>query len=299
MKFAGKYKLRHKLGSGSFGEVFLCKDLETGRKLACKLEDIDGEHGALLKLEYKIYREMLDQGRSVGVPEVYWLGVEKGWRAMIMDVLGTAIDELLDDCGDQFSLKTVLMLADQMITRVENLHKIGFIHRDIKPENFLMGLGRNSHIVYLVDMGLAKRVLRCDEHVPYKENKSLTGTARYASAYALNGKEQSRRDDLLSLGYVFMFMLRGNLPWQGIKAAKRKEKYAKIADMKENIPFEELCDGFPTEFVEYFTYCTSLDFAQEPDYAYLRQIFQDLYKRLDYVYDSKYDWVEIDESLHM
>ena len=295
MKFADRYKIRHKLGSGSFGDVYLCKDLETGKKLACKLEDVDAGNGPLLKLEYKIYRELEAEGFCTGVPRAHWMGVEKGWRAMVMDVLGTALDELLDDCGDQFSLKTVLMLADQMITRVECLHKIGFIHRDIKPENFMMGVGQNKNKVYLVDMGLAKRILRDGEHIPYKENKSLTGTARYASAFALTGKEQSRRDDLISLGYVFLFMLRGHLPWQGLKAPKRKEKYSKIAEMKMSMPLEDLCEGFPTEFVEYFKYCISLDFDQEPDYLYLRQIFRDLYTRLGYVYDDEYDWKELED----
>lgn len=292
MRFAKRFKLRHKLGSGSFGDVYLCKDLETGKELACKLEDKDADHGALLKLEHKIYSELHDAGFTDGVPRIYWMGVEHGWRAMVMDALGTALDELLDDCGDQFSLKTVLMLAGQMITRVENLHRIGFIHRDIKPENFLMGRGRHRDCVYLVDMGLAKRFLRSGEHIPYKDNKSLTGTARYASANALAGVEQSRRDDLISLGYVFLYLLRGHLPWQGLKAAKRKEKYAKITELKQTIPFEELCEGFPTEFVDYFRYCTDLDFAQEPDYDYLRRLFNDLYKRLGYTFDGKFDWVD-------
>lgn len=296
MRFGGKYKLKQKLGSGSFGDVYLAKDTETGLKCACKLEPVNSEHGALLKLENKIYNELAKHDAE-GIPRVHWMGIEYGKRAMIMDRLGTSLDELLDQCGDQFSLKTVLMLADQMITRVESLHKSGYIHRDIKPENFLMGYGKDKHIVYLVDMGLCKKYIRYDEHIPYRNGKQLTGTARYASAHALLGEEQSRRDDMIALGYVMMYCLKGCLPWQGIKEKKRLAKYAKIAEMKKNTPLEELCDGFPHEFVDYFKYCYALEFMEEPDYMYLRQLFKDLYVRLNYEYDFKYDWVVIEEEI--
>jgi serine/threonine protein kinase len=146
---------------------------------------------------------------------VHFHGVEAEYNIMVIDLLGPSIADLFVYCGNHFSLKTTLMLADQMIARIDSLHKKNFIHRDIKPENFLMGIGKNSHVVYLIDFGLSKkyREMKTHQHIPYKENKNLTGTARYASLNAHLGIEQSRRDDLEAIGYVLVYFAAGRLPW--------------------------------------------------------------------------------------
>ncbi len=141
-----------------------------------------------------------------------------------------------------------------------------------------MGLGRRSNVVYIIDFGLAKRYRdpKTHVHIMYRENKHLTGTPRYASINNHLGIEQSRRDDLESLGYVFMYFLRGSLPWQGLRANTKKQKYQKIMEKKMATPIDLLCKGFPDEFRIYFEYCRALRFADKPDYSYLRRLFKDL-----------------------
>lgn len=174
------------------------------------------------------------------------------------------------------------------------MHEKCLVHRDIKPDNFLMGIKENCNSVYIIDFGLAKRFYdkALDIHLEYREQKPLTGTARYASVNTHLGIEQSRRDDLESLGYVLLYFLRGSLPWQGLQAKGRTEKYTLIFQKKISTPIEELTEGLPEEFSLYLNYCRSLKFLEMPDYKYLRSLFRNLFYNLGYTYDCKWDWVE-------
>ncbi|KAL1294668.1 hypothetical protein HN51_055462 [Arachis hypogaea] len=284
----GKFKLGRKIGSGSFGELYLGVNVQSGEEVAVKLESVKTKHPQL-HYESKLY--MLLQG-GTGIPHLKWFGVEGDYNVMVIDLLGPSLEDLFNYCNRKFSLKTVLMLADQLLNRVEYMHSRGFLHRDIKPDNFLMGLGRKANQVYIIDYGLAKkyRDLQTHKHIPYRENKNLTGTARYASVNTHLGVEQSRRDDLESLGYVLMYFLRGSLPWQGLKAGTKKQKYDKISEKKMLTPIEVLCKSHPLEFTSYFHYCRSLRFEDKPDYSYLKRLFRDLFIREGYQFDYVFDW---------
>ena len=211
---------------------------------------------------------------------------------MVLDLLGPSLEDLFNYCGRRFQLKTVLMLADQLLSRLEFVHTKSFIHRDVKPDNFLIGLGKRQSVIHIIDFGLAKKYRdpRSHQHIPYRENKNLTGTARYASINTHIGIEQSRRDDLESLGYVLMYFIRGSLPWQGLKANTKKQKYERIMDRKMSTSTEQLCKGYPTEFRSYFEYCRSLRFEDRPDYAYLKRLFKELFYRKGFQYDNMFDW---------
>lgn len=287
-RVGNKFRLGRKIGSGSFGEIYLGTNVQTNEEVAIKLENVKTKHPQLL-YESKLYK--LLQG-GTGIPNVRWFGVEGDYNVLVIDLLGPSLEDLFNFCNRKFSLKTVLMLADQMINRVEFVHSKSFLHRDIKPDNFLMGLGRRANMVYMIDFGLAKkyRDSTTHQHIPYRENKNLTGTARYASMNTHLGIEQSRRDDLESLGYVLMYFLRGSLPWQGLKAGTKKQKYEKISEKKVSTSIEALCRGYPTEFASYFHYCRSLRFDDKPDYAYLKRIFRDLFIREGFQFDYVFDW---------
>lgn len=219
-----------KVGAGSFGEIYIGNNLQTGDVVAVKIESVLSKHPQLL-YESKLYR-ILSGG--LGIPNIHWWGSEGKFNVMVLDLLGPSLEDLVSFCNRKFSLKTVLMLADQMINRVEYVHAKNFLHRDIKPDNFLIGLGLKSSQVHIIDFGLAKKYRdpKTKQHIPYRENKNLTGTARYASINTHIGIEQGRRDDLEAIGYVLMYFSRGGLPWQGLKANSKKEKYQKIMDKK-------------------------------------------------------------------
>ncbi|XP_020251202.1 casein kinase 1-like protein 2 isoform X1 [Asparagus officinalis] len=287
-RVGNKFRLGRKIGSGSFGEIYLGTNIQTNEEVAIKLENVKTKHPQLL-YESKLYRIL--QG-GTGIPNVRWFGVEGDYNVLVMDLLGPSLEDLFNFCSRKLSLKSVLMLADQMINRVEFVHSKSFLHRDIKPDNFLMGLGRRANQVYIIDFGLAKkyRDTSTHQHIPYRENKNLTGTARYASMNTHLGIEQSRRDDLESLGYVLMYFLRGSLPWQGLKAGTKKQKYEKISERKVSTPIEALCRGYPSEFASYFHYCRSLRFDDKPDYAYLKRLFRDLFIREGFQFDYVFDW---------
>eukprot|EP00603_Paraphysomonas_imperforata_P014579 CAMPEP_0114472208 /NCGR_PEP_ID=MMETSP0104-20121206/12253_1 /TAXON_ID=37642 ORGANISM="Paraphysomonas imperforata, Strain PA2" /NCGR_SAMPLE_ID=MMETSP0104 /ASSEMBLY_ACC=CAM_ASM_000202 /LENGTH=367 /DNA_ID=CAMNT_0001646165 /DNA_START=145 /DNA_END=1248 /DNA_ORIENTATION=- len=288
LRVGKKYRLGRKFNGGSFGDLYLGVNVQTGEEVAIKLEPVRSPYPQLMR-EAKVYKAM---EKSAGIPRVRWCGAAQDYNALVLDLLGKSLEEHFENCDRRLSLKTVLTLADQLLERLECLHAKGFIHRDVKPDNFLMGRGGSWAVVHMIDFGLSK--LYCHptnkRHIPFCEGKKLTGTVRYASINAHLGYELSRRDDLESLAYCFLYFLKGKLPWQGLKAANRKKKYEYILDKKTNTPPEVLCRGLPVEFCKFLVYTRGLKFDETPDYAYLRQMFRDLFFRTGFRPDNQFDW---------
>jgi serine/threonine protein kinase len=282
----GRFVLKRKLGAGSFGEVYEAEDTEQHQRVAVKLESMDAKIPQLVH-ESHVYTALQD---CIGIAPLFWSGSEESFNGMAISLLGKSLADLAAD--HHLSLKTMLMLIPQMLSCVEQLHRRDLIHRDIKPENFAMGRGASASQVFIIDFGLAKRFRsrRTREHIQFADGRKLVGTARYASVAAMRGCEQSRRDDMEALGFVWLFLLRGWLPWMGLARHNGPHKFQKVLAVKEATSFEDLCSGLPDEFVKYFRAVRQLGFQDEPEYAAYRKMFRKLFISLGYIADFAYEW---------
>lgn len=285
-----RYRIESKIGCGSFGEIYTTCDMENGQQLAAKAERSDAKHPQL-EFENRVYGRVPP---TVGFPRIHWFGTSGRCNVLVMERLGPSLETLFTRCSRRFSLKTVCKIATQLIDRLRHLHQNNYIHRDLKPDNFLIGLGpKKKHTIFMIDMGLCKRY-RDDsgDHIEYRENKRLTGTPRYASLASHKGSEQSRRDDLESLGYILVYFMKGKLPWMGLKARDKQEKYDVIGNKKREVRIPELCRDIPKEFGDYLELARSLSFKATPDYDSLKDIFVRLMKKNAYREEDKFDWAE-------
>ncbi|ORX97585.1 kinase-like protein [Basidiobolus meristosporus CBS 931.73] len=288
---ANQYRVGKKIGMGSFGVIYEGINLAKNQQIAIKFE-VRKTEVPQLRDEYRTYKILAG---TPGIPTAYYFSHEDIYNVLVIDLLGPSLEDLFDICRRKFSIKTVAMLAKQMLARVEAVHQHNLIYRDIKPDNFLIGRPHSKHAsqVFMVDFGMAKyyRDPKTMQHIPYRERKSLSGTARYMSINTHLGREQSRRDDLEALGHVFMYFLRGSLPWQGLKAATNKQKYQRIGEKKQTTPIAELGHGFPEEFGEYLKYARQLGFDETPDYKYLQGLFDKVLEKIGERDDGVFDWV--------
>ncbi|QPG75953.1 Casein kinase I 2 [Brettanomyces nanus] len=313
---AGHYQIAQKIGEGSFGIIFKGYDLlRDNQPVAIKFESRKSE-APQLRDEFKAYKILsnavnnytksgadIDPGHTkylslLGMPKVYYFGQEGYYNILIIQLLGPSLEDLFEWCGRRFSIKTVAQCAKQMIARIQFVHENNLIYRDIKPDNFLVGATSDDNTIYLVDFGMIKQYRNpiTKQHIPYRERKSLSGTARYMSINTHLGREQSRRDDLESLGHVFIYFLKGELPWQGLKAPTNKLKYEKIGEKKQATSIQQLCGRLPSQFGEYMAYVRSLKFEEQPDYRYLVSLMDLALASVGETDDGIYDWMKLNDG---
>ena len=288
--FFKKYRCLEYIGEGSFSQIF--KVEYNNNFYAIKLENINNKQN-LLSNE----ASMMIYLKGPNIPYIVTYGSSGGYNLIVMQLLGKNLQQIFEINGN-FSIKTVCLLAIQMISILEHIHNKGVIHRDIKPENFVLGKEneRNSKHLYLIDFGFSKFFDKNGLNDIVTNKKNLIGTPRYASINALRGIEQSMRDDLESVGYILVYLLKGKLPWMGIKCMDKNEKLKKICIRKIETSSSDLCVGLPKEFVVYFDYCNDLEYEQKPDYTFLKNLFFKVLRNEKEKFDYIYDWDENDKS---
>ncbi|OHS97914.1 Casein kinase I hhp1 [Tritrichomonas foetus] len=289
LRIGSRYRMKKKIGGGSFGEIYIGEDLKTHEIVAIKLESQQSKPPQLFG-ESKIYKILAG---GVGIPFLKWFGTEGDYNVMVIELLGKSLEDLFVMCHHKFTLKTVLMIADQLLERIEFFHSKGLLHRDMKPDNFCIGKGKKQNQIHIIDYGLSKKYIDSHRktHIPFREGKSLTGTARYSSINTHLGIEQSRRDDLEGIAYILIYFLKGKLPWQGLPARNKKEKYEMISEKKIATPANVLCADLPQEFSFFLNDVRKLDFQEKPNYSQYREVFRSLFLREGYLYDYQYDWI--------
>ena len=275
------------LGKGGFGQLYLGRNIQQNNFVAIKVEE-QNPRSRLIN-EYQIMKEISE---GDGIPKVYKLHRGKKHNYLIMQLLGKSLDKLFVDMKKKLSIKTVCMLAYQMVQRIEYIHSRGYIHRDIKPGNFLIGKNIDNKKIYIIDFGLSKKYIdkNTGNHIIYKEGKGLTGTARYVSLNTHYGIEQSRRDDIEGIAYNLIYFAKGKLPWQGVKTKNKKEKHKKIMELKEEYNPDKLCEGLPEEFPTLLKYARKLDFEEKPDYKNIKIMFKQLISANKQQMDWRFDW---------
>jgi serine/threonine protein kinase len=280
------YNIIEKIGSGSFGDIYLAQKKNIPYlNLAAKIEERESKERVLN--EYKIYRRLNMNGLVNGIPKIYELIQTEDYNIMFMELLDSSLEDQYNNSGRNFTLETVLKIGIDILKLIKDVHKQGYIHRDIKPNNFMINLNKNK--IYIMDFGLSKKYMKSGRHIEFQKNRSLIGTARYASINMHMGIEPSRRDDLESIGYMLIYFLVKKLPWQGLKK-KGKAHIKEIGNIKMCTSINELCVNMPKCFKEYLNYVRNLKFDENPDYNFLIKIFQD--QALESKLKLKFQWIK-------
>ena len=279
-----------KIGGGAFGKIYTCINNKTKETYACKIEKPDIENPQLSD-EYRILSILKNFDYY---PKCFKFCNSQYGYILILERLGSNLGAIMSKLpNNKYSMKSVLMIITQSLERLKLMHEKGIIHRDMKPENLCIGYKGKEKNIYLIDFGLSKIVnneKRSQYSLNIKKEKIVIGTVRYISMNAHLGNEQYKKDDLESLAYMMIYFIKGELPWQNLKAKSRKEKYTKIYQKKKQTVNSELCNFLPDEIKTFLSYILNLNQRQNPDYRKLMNLISNLMKKYGYTNDSQFEW---------
>ena len=280
---------RKKIPSDIDTNIYTGIKKDSKEKVVFKLKNIDSYYSHYLNKEYLIYKELEGIKR---IPKVYAVGQQGNYNILITELLGQSLKMLMKYVGEKFSLATTLKIGIQVLDIIKKIHKKGVVLRYLKPGNMVIGLGENKDYIYLIDFEIAKKYIKNEEHIPYREEIDVKGNRDYISINTHNGIEISRRDDIESLGYNLIYFMKGKLPWSNGSDSDS------ILEKKINTSLDELCIGLPKEFKEFIKYSRELEFEQEPDYNYLNKLLLNVGNKNGINIDKvKYDWEIKNEKL--
>ena len=288
-----KFRTKRIISSTSSSYVYEGVNELTEEQVAMKFEKIAGKYNLLESEAYFLY--IL---KGFGIPKLISYGQFSMFNVLIEELLGTSLYQLWTEKKNiniKLKITDICLTALQCLDRLEHVHSKNIIHRDIKPYNFMLGR-KDPDVIYLIDFGIVKkfRSSRTGKHIKFSLLKSVNGSIRYMSLNASRGYEQSRRDDLESLGYMLIFLAKNSLPWMTVEKLKLNnlDKCKKVYNIKKSTKLETLCEGLPEEFPKYIKYCRDMEFEQEPDYNYLRGLFISAMQKTESFNHAKYSLIK-------
>lgn len=254
-----KYKLIDKIGSGTFGTIYKAQNIRTNEYVAIKMEAIESQI-KLLKNESIVYQYL---NGCEGIPNVKWFGKDGSHYYMVLNLLGISLHDLKNKLH-KFSLTLGLKTGVKILLLLQTIHNKGLVHRDIKPDNFLFGVNSYNDI-YLIDFGFCKTFLKDETHIPMNTTHNIIGSYNYASIMSHNRCELSRRDDLESLGYMLMYLVIGELPWNN--ETDERVIIQKKMDISNN-------DNYPKILRDFITYVRLMRYEEKPNYYLIIENFK-------------------------
>ena len=282
-----KYKPIKKIGEGSFGNVYSTIRLKDKSVFAMKTEKIDTKKKMLESEAYTLYT--LQNG--FGIPKLITYGHNKDYNILIETLLGDSLENIFIKRQLKCNIIDVCAVGIQILDRLEWIHSKNLIYRDIKPENFLVGIN-DPNVIYVIDFGLCKkyRSSKTGKHILPKVGRKFNGNFKFSSSYTIRGKEPSRRDDIISLGYMLIYLIKKELPWDYIYKENKltKSKYFELVSLKDTNAYGILFKDLPSEFKEFIQYAENLKFDEDPNYSYLHSILNKIIVVNNYNYERYY-----------
>ena len=287
-----RYKIISSIGSGAFGKVYKCFDTKYQRMIALKTGDSRNPRAQIrMQQEYEMYLKL--QG-CAGIPKLYTIHKSKSIWYLSMECMGINLMKLWKLCNQKFSEKTVLMVALQMLFRLETIHERGVLHRDIKPDNFVIGRSTSSQSMYLLDFGLS-----IDKNS--NGNQVFAGSFRYASRNNHDGNPYTSKDDLESMLYIILYFMKGSLPWQEtinvVGSNDLRKLQREIGKCKKEISVQQLCEGCRVWCYNLANHI--LHPQTTPNYKLYKEIMKKRLVEMDEKFDYAYDWTSLPKRVFL
>ena len=285
-----KYKPIVKIDHGSFGNIYKVIRLNDQKEFALKIEK---KNIPVKYLESEAYY-LFNLQKGYGFPKLISFGKIKKYNILIETLLGKSLYNMYFKTENKCNLADTCLIGLQILERLEYIHSQNLVYRDVKPENFLIGID-DPNIIYIIDFGLCKkyRSSKTGKHILPGLTKRFNGTISYVSPNVFKGKEASRRDDLISLGYMLLYLIRKSIPKFPFFKDLNRQQYYEILSFKESYDEGKLFKGLPQEINEYIKYTKNLKFEQDPDYSFLRSLFTKMLSGISLDYRNiKFSWID-------